>query len=706
MTLKNHTPAQGVLPSEWSASSLGGSFNPGLVHQRYAGLPLSARRGRDAKDVGSNAKIVAETFRDAFRAAREQGLPVLTEQQARLDRALKGHAGWTFAAIDLELAAPLAVGLGNEHPLENGMTFHHTLGVPFLPGTSVKGVLRAWCELFGELSPDGLAELFGNLSDAAAQDQRMGRLVCLDALPVGWPELDLDLSNCHLPAYYRGPGQRERNPGAVPRENPVPAVFLTVRSATFRFRLGAHEDAGIDVHKAIAVLAEALTTLGIGAKTAAGYGVFKAKLGAELTAPTEITRRSAAVSPASTSTGGHLFQVFLSHASVDKPAVMELATQLTRRGVVPWLDLDELLIGDPLTESLQGAIVDSTAVAALLSPASLGSAWVGDELQQARALERPATPGAPVSRVLPALWGLTERELAADDRFAEWFRADGRLDRLVAKGERSQPDALALQVVRAAAKLRALFAVPALQVVCDQRGKGARVGAPNHQGVLPLPTLVYRPDRGERADNSMVHGEAWLAWRDAMRTSLDAVGWPKGVQGTRPKLRLHLRCQYAVAMWLGAYFDRTTTLDLAVYDNFRPERDRELTEAGLEPPTWVEPTVVEAAPGRTLDLMIWHEGKFDPTRNVTAYRAGSGVSGPLYSLCRGQFTDEEDVTAWASQLAGWVQRQDKPPVRLYLGCPLFAAVALARALTKVEAASIELLEWDFEAGTYRACRVR
>src|SRR5690606_19232521 len=37
-------------------------------------------------------------------------------------------------------------GMGNSHPVENGFSWHPVLGTPYLPGSSVKGLLRAWME--------------------------------------------------------------------------------------------------------------------------------------------------------------------------------------------------------------------------------------------------------------------------------------------------------------------------------------------------------------------------------------------------------------------------------------------------------------------------------------------------------------------------------------------------------------------------------
>lgn len=71
-------------------------------------------------------------------------------RQARLCGALGGQsraflADWHFAT-----------GLGNPHPVENGFAWHPTLGVPYLTGAAVKGLVRAWVE--GWMEIDGADE--------------------------------------------------------------------------------------------------------------------------------------------------------------------------------------------------------------------------------------------------------------------------------------------------------------------------------------------------------------------------------------------------------------------------------------------------------------------------------------------------------------------------------------------------------------------
>ena len=66
--------------------------------------------------------------------------------------ALQTDALGYFPAIS---TSPFMTGIGNEHPLENGFAFLNPYGLPYLPGSSVKGVLRTAAEelalgLYGE----------------------------------------------------------------------------------------------------------------------------------------------------------------------------------------------------------------------------------------------------------------------------------------------------------------------------------------------------------------------------------------------------------------------------------------------------------------------------------------------------------------------------------------------------------------------------
>ena len=59
---------------------------------------------------------------------------------------------------------------------------------------------------------------------------------------------------------------------------------------------------------------------------------------------------------------GFKFHVFLSHNSVDKPAVEELAVRLKHEGIEPWLDKWNLVPGDAWQPAIERALGDCAVV--------------------------------------------------------------------------------------------------------------------------------------------------------------------------------------------------------------------------------------------------------------------------------------------------------------------------------------------------------
>jgi len=172
-------------------------------------------------------------------------------------------------------------GLGREHPVENGFAWHHLLGVPYLPGSSVKGMVRSWAENWSETEPAVVSRIFG--PQGTAKVKNAGSVIFFDALP---PELVLvqaDIMTPHYAPYYlsqEGP----QPPGDW--FDPLPIPFLTVAPGQpFLFalapcRANCAEDKK-DCILALDWLGEALSAIGAGAKTASGYGRFNRKVDLE-----------------------------------------------------------------------------------------------------------------------------------------------------------------------------------------------------------------------------------------------------------------------------------------------------------------------------------------------------------------------------------------------------------------------------------------
>jgi CRISPR-associated protein Cmr6 len=204
---------------------------------------------------------------------------------------------WEFRA---RLQCPYVSGLGSGHPTETGMILDRNSGLPYIPASAVKGVLRLACALhIAATEPDKiragsdqveipddhplLRRCFGD-TDTGKPDGVRGQLVFLDAFPADVPTIRTDIMNPHFGKYYAG------SQGPLETENPIPVKFLTVaEGAEFVFRcfVSPLPDDGLaapdspvrplddtDGKVVAAMFSRACKQLGFGAKTAVGYGRF------------------------------------------------------------------------------------------------------------------------------------------------------------------------------------------------------------------------------------------------------------------------------------------------------------------------------------------------------------------------------------------------------------------------------------------------
>ncbi len=180
-----------------------------------------------------------------------------------------------------------ATGLGNNHPVENGLTWHPTLGVPYLPSSGVKGLLRAfvqeWMEIDNE--DENLEERwFGSHNpDDESNPTQTGGLVFFDAIPTEPVKLACDIMTPHMGEWYAQGDKIISENYAIhaPADwhSPVPIPFLVVKKINLLFMIAPRDNqcevSVTDAKNAMSALENALKWIGAGAKTAVGYGRFK-----------------------------------------------------------------------------------------------------------------------------------------------------------------------------------------------------------------------------------------------------------------------------------------------------------------------------------------------------------------------------------------------------------------------------------------------
>lgn len=160
----------------------------------------------------------------------------------------------------------MVMGLGAESVLETSITLHRTYGVPYIPGSALKGLASAAAHgLFGgenwQRGGESHKIMFGEKDNA-------GHVTFHDALFIPSPNeeklpLDLDVMTVHHREYY-GSGKK----APTDWDSPVPVPFLTAHGKYLIAIEGPKEW----VLAAWKILQMALAEEGIGAKTAAGYG--------------------------------------------------------------------------------------------------------------------------------------------------------------------------------------------------------------------------------------------------------------------------------------------------------------------------------------------------------------------------------------------------------------------------------------------------
>lgn len=235
-------------------------------------------------------------------------------------RRLCGHAGGK--TLLLSTSGRFVTGLGLPHPVENGFSWHPTLGVPYLPGSAIKGCIRAFLKVWTEQSPSHIDSWFGNTKS-------IGQFIFFDALPVEPVKLEADVVTPHHAGWHNSGGHITDPEGNdcdnLPADwvSPVPSLFLAVASGSvLQFAIAPRTpEARTHLDDVCRYAAEAVALIGIGAKTAVGYGRF---------APLDATQRSLELSISSKAAEFARRAVELSARARMDPNVVKIEDALKR----------------------------------------------------------------------------------------------------------------------------------------------------------------------------------------------------------------------------------------------------------------------------------------------------------------------------------------------------------------------------------------
>lgn len=186
-------------------------------------------------------------------------------------------------SVELVTHSRLIVGIGEASVRDIGIMLHHTYGVPFIPGSSLKGLAAAYARKLPGWDKDSESyrTLFGDGRQSGAVDF-MDAIWVPDALV---QPLSVDIINVHHQSYYThfGKGNDDQELQRMFMEAPVPNYFVCVQPNVSL--LVAVNGPTVWAQSALELLRLATDEVGIGAKTNAGYGRLR-PVGADPATPT------------------------------------------------------------------------------------------------------------------------------------------------------------------------------------------------------------------------------------------------------------------------------------------------------------------------------------------------------------------------------------------------------------------------------------
>lgn len=247
-------------------TELSDDVNIGLVFGRSFTAPPVRRNDGEPNPAFKQAKASHVERIVALRSTPYSSF--FNRWKANVARLTGPTGSGTTEFVTLQTTSRLVVGLGAHSIIETSVALHRTYGVPYIPGSALKGVARRFARqaLGADWAEDSVAfnKLFGTASD---DDSFRGLVTFHDAFPVPdkWKLLP-DTITVHHSEYYTS--TKANVPPPSDGDEPQPVPFLAV---TGEFLLPLSGPLAW-VGAAKKILSLALSDCGIGAKTAIGYG--------------------------------------------------------------------------------------------------------------------------------------------------------------------------------------------------------------------------------------------------------------------------------------------------------------------------------------------------------------------------------------------------------------------------------------------------
>jgi CRISPR-associated protein Cmr6 len=227
-----------------------------------------------------NASLIYDKYMKSFESRDKNAVIEQTKQSCQASDIYRDYFDRWCAAMHraqihvhtYETTSRLIIGIGDASVRDIGIRLNPTFGVPYIPGSSLKGIVSSY--IVG-LSDPHWSESSENYRNLFGAQELAGGVGFFDAMwdpnsinnnPSHQSPLEIDVINPHHQKYYNPTS----NYSPDDFEGPIPNLFLTVKHKQ-RFVVPIFGDMAW-TNVAFNMLTRALEEHGIGAKTNAGYG--------------------------------------------------------------------------------------------------------------------------------------------------------------------------------------------------------------------------------------------------------------------------------------------------------------------------------------------------------------------------------------------------------------------------------------------------
>lgn len=259
-------------------------------HEYFEGLKERKEPSGLVYELGRQKKSSEEQFRERNKALQDFKFDMSLSPLEHLKHASKGVA--SVQIFSLETIYPgLMIGTGNPHDLKSkgsiysGFSFDYVTGLPYIPGSSVKGILKSVFPTKEDTKDDinqQKMEYIKSLLKPGLSDKELS-----DEEIYGLKDNIFEDNDVFLDAYPTSKNKTKQQclalefitPHSDIIKNPIPINCLKVKPGIF-FEFGFYlkdcqfsdEVKKVTVKQKIELFKSILTDVGIGAKTNVGFG--------------------------------------------------------------------------------------------------------------------------------------------------------------------------------------------------------------------------------------------------------------------------------------------------------------------------------------------------------------------------------------------------------------------------------------------------